>query len=316
MICIFCKSEYKRKDGYISHLYMHSKDAEIDQSKLTNEIDKYLNKLSKFKCHTCDKNFSTRYTLRRHRTTKCLPSKYKARTTDNSIIQMKQLFSEVCPNTNDPRYIKFMSLADKQLLADQSSNNNNLLGNNNVSNNVSNIVGTCGTINQITNNINNNEIKLKNFNQEHPNYEMFENDKKLGPRLIKDVFEKNKTYQKVLVETMCNIWCNKNYPENHNIFVNAQYEKFTKIFQDNQWKQLKTKDVLNSAVEQANIFMNGDIDRYIDGITDEQFDKASDMMTKSYFDDKTMKNKAMRDFHDELYLNKDMIRETYEKTRK
>jgi len=312
MICLFCKSEYKRKDGYISHLNTHLNDEDIDKIKLQYEIDKYSKELNKFKCHTCNKKFSTGYTLRRHRNTKCLPSNNKIKTSDASIIQMKELFREVCPNLEDPRYIKFMSLADQQLSEQSNSNNNNVKLDG--GNNVSNIVGT-GTINQITNNINNNEISLRNFNQEYPNYEMFEKDKKLGTKSIRDIYEKNKTYQKVLVETMCNIWCNKNYPENHNIYVNAQHEKFTKIFQDNQWKQLRTTDVLNTAVEQANIFMNGDIDKYTEGITDEQFEKASDVMTESYFDDKTMKKKAMRDFHDELYLNKDMIKETYEKTR-
>jgi len=292
--CDFCDASYTRKDFYKKHLEKHKKDNTVDQKMLTKKIKEYS---TNFICNNCNKCFSRNYTLNKHME-KCNQEEEAI----HDIERMKEIFNKFC-SPNEKEYHEFMNILDK------NKDNNVIINNKNI------ITGDInGNDNKLTNNNIINQILLKNFNQENLNLDMLINNKKLSNHLINNVFQKS--YDKALVETMCNIWCNEEYPENHNIFVNSQRGEYIKVFQDNQWKTCKATDILGTAVEQANVLMSTDFDQYTEGIEEEKLDRAADIMTDSYYEnDKKIKKSAMKGFHNELYLNKDMIKATYEKTR-
>jgi len=255
MNCIICFR-------YLQHLQSYKRHLQEQHEKFENELDDIIDRTSiekkKFKCIKCGQVVSSKYYLENNH--KCEKKKRKEESKDNLKI-VPDIKISINNDVND-------TITNNDINNNTTNNNisnnttNNNITNNNISNtttnsNILNIGSNSGIINNgdinnmlHLNNSNNNienTIKIINFNEDNI-FDKLMSDKKFIISLINKLEQgkiprsDDKYYPDSILEIIYDLIdklnCNKDYPDNHNIFISNKklYAAFN-IYINDSWEQ-------------------------------------------------------------------------------
>lgn len=315
-ICNFCNLQLKTKYTYQRHLKnVHLNNYEDEDKR--QEIFAKLNALSSERnarsvCKFCEKTFANEYVLKRHQDDTC---KKKPIDEDKAYKSVINLLETELPKISDKDKLdKLQELLDKY----KSSNTTTTrIGDNNtINSNINN--------GQIYNNNNNNiniNLRLVNFGEEETKMlsenefanEIFE---LLESNLVPSdgYFQGWKLSGNVIDDVMLRIHkrlhCNKDYPQNHNMYVTNQrfYVPF-KVYKDNNWV-LSDETTLETCVEKNSNHLLNLLDELIECNPDAQdtLINIKDAFSKSCdSQDRRLQKKIFQ----QTYDHRDVIKDTY-----
>ena len=283
--CQFCSSTFKHKSSLKRHLTQHLANASTEKEK--DMIYQYIYTFDQIKgekrffCQVCDKSFTTEYSLDRHMQTSC-------------------------------NYKKLLNMIDKYgdtLSDDQINNIYSKLKKQQGSTHIENVNCTTANINNISNsnnNSNNTQINLNLsivMNGGDENLEMLQNpmvieeikkimeDKIFLRQIGHNKFQKrfnSESIEKALIKTFETINCNKEHPENHNLFVpdKSPYRPYY-IYKDNQWKSSKDQQQLKDFIIHIKENLMKGLCRY----NLDEFDEHINQLDGNFYEtDKLLKN--------------------------
>jgi len=227
MFCKKCNKTLYDKHVFKKHLEtVHNMNNESEIDKKINETDEIG---KRFKCTKCSKEYSRNFYLKKH---KCITEKIKT-FIDNT--QLDETYKEILIDTLENSIItnngnNNISNSNSDHNITTNNNNNNITTNNNITIN--------NPINSPTNNM---KINIMNIGEENtePLYE-----DEFVIRMIKIFDNKNYSQKNIdtfIIEIFKALHCNKNYPENYNVYaLNKNPYKPFLLFINGKWE--KTDD--------------------------------------------------------------------------
>ena len=303
--CSKCNKKFNKKSNYETHIYKKKKSCSNnnnnnDDKNNNNSIQNNLKNIthsSTFahsstsikinKCKYCNKEFSRKYTLKRHIEDSC-PEKEKSDSEKKKIL-----------NLVEEQNIKIKKLEELLMKYSNQSNttiqeqtNQNIQEQNNQ--NTQNI-----NSNNTFNIQNNNNVQLVAFGQEDL-YAIPDKECK---------FYLNKGFDSV-IKFIEFIHFNKNKPEFHNVYIPNIQTLYANIFNGKDWELKQKEEIINQLIDDKECFLN---DKF------KELFNTLDMQTKKKYqnlkdrNDEKEEKRIKKDIELLLYNNKKLIKQTKNK---
>jgi len=202
-------------------------------------IDSDHNINNKYMCNYCDKSFCNKYTLERHLNDRC---KIKKKDVEHKEDMFNKLMTEI---GELKKYSEKQNLDNKKEISELKKQNDELInvvkqlhiGNNNT------IINNAEHQN-ITNNNQNLNITINAYGKEDNSY--------LTNSIMKEILNKGFKSVEHLVQM---VHFNKNYPQNHNIYISNIKENFIMTYDGNKWNLKNRDDTLQDFYDEKSKFL-------------------------------------------------------------
>ena len=249
--CEICNKTFKYNSLFLKHKNKKKPCRNINEAKQDmNDINRKYANITQLisdknkksvidKCYFCDKNFSTKGNLIKHKNNAC--KNYK------DLLLQQQNYRELI-NKLKNKDIEIANLKEENKKL-QEENNKIIIADNqpkNIQNNIN-----------ITNNVTNNNlhIHLNNFGKED-----------LSHISDEDYIKYIKTLYRGLTKFIKHVHCHEDNPANFNILLEEKNSKNIKVFVDNKWIQTDSNQLISQLKdEKLNI-----LDKKVEELQDEQ----------------------------------------------
>jgi hypothetical protein len=252
---------------------------------------KFYESLDNLKCLYCEKIFSKRSNVIKHINSNC--KKYKIM----NIQKNNENFEENSITIKD-KEIEELKCMVKELLK-QTSKINNIEFNS--SNNSNNSITNTNSNNSITNTNSNNTINnQQNINLVAHGKENLDNISK------KDYIKAlGKGFNSIVMLTEL-IHFNKDRPENQNIFISNEKQKFAKQYDGNQWISVSKKKLIENLFYDKRDIVCEKMEEYSDDLSEPKINALNRML----YSKKEETDKIKVDIEMLLYNNRDVVKKT------
>lgn len=299
-ICNVCNSELKTKYTYLRHLKNHLTNYSTEEERLAilEEIEciHYMDPIKNYECEYCHKKYTRQYTLDRHIETSCENNK-----PFNQIMNLIAKYKHTFSRSEINQLINELDSSPKtESTKIEGSFNNN-------------------TTNTNSNNVNANNINLQINIQEtgRENTEMIDSDEYLNKIMLilnnKENLQQSddKKMRKALLKTFEEVNCNKDYPENHNIYKpnKSPYSPY-EVFKNGRWITSKDHDLVKEIIKNTNDYVVGILNRK------EDTEEVQNDFDNNYRNPENIKPDVCQDVLMRAYDYRDIIKDTYKKTKK
>lgn len=276
--CDICNKKFKQKSHYMTHINKKFSCAPKNTNLTPAIFSVKSADVNKYHCEFCSISFTRNSNLKRHVDNRCK----KKKKNDNEHL-LKQLLNEMQELKNK------MSFLEKENEKLKSNKKKKIINN----------------INENSNNINNVQIN-NNFNIVAFGKEELENI--VSDNVCKKIL--NKGFQSV-IHLIEYVHFDKNKPEYHNCYISNMRDKYSLIYDGNQWKLSETEDIINTLKEDKKLFLENKFEEFYDKLDEKTKTKFNNFLSEAETD--KVLNKLKNDIKLLLYNKRGIILETKKK---
>tara|TARA_R100001163_G_C5063522_1_gene200829 strand:+ start:188 stop:1204 length:1017 start_codon:yes stop_codon:yes gene_type:complete len=331
--CEFCKTVLGNNVGLeIYHLKSHLGLKEYDQLKLMKEIRK-IDKSFKFECHNCKKKFDRSFNYNRHVESTC-KNMIEKNLKDKYFETLRAINKYIKPNYPEYKNVmnnfKFIGEELNIPIQTYELNSPDVIRNRELKESYSKECkesfekDTKNTfLKEAEENRGNKKKRNKLLNLVDPvqfkltdnmtSFRYYLNNYEKGLYVYKSFEEGN--YELTIKEIFKTIWCNKNYPENHNIYVSENESNLCYGYLNGEWVSQVKPYIGQVIISTLDDFINNDLYNFLIKTEHKNKEMCDIVVDKISFDSKLeLQEQIKEDFLYILYEHRDMIKQTYDQT--
>lgn len=317
--CKFCHKHMKEPYYYRTHLCIHLKENKYDNTEVKNEMNSIAT--SKFNCPRCDKKFASEYTLARHQQNTCNKK-------TNNLAKIKSLYDKL--DENDKSELLRMIQTNNVTSDDYSSKPQRKSTNDTRSQNVSNSTVENLQMNQDMRDMSTNytiNINIKPVGEENIETlkEHLADCQDILYKIAQQDAKDREHLQGLATELFKKLHFDPENPENHNIYITDKRPSVPfMVFNEDKWERsgnletleqefLRIKDIIKDNVQGGPRYVKK-AQEMIDYVREQSNLRGTRINVPG--SNMQMDKFVSREFHNIAYNNKDVVKPTFDKTKK